>query len=632
MIERLFTLDEIYAAATVPGAALVFDCETFPNYFLASFMHVTSRKICFFELHDYGEPFQHDWIRWILHNFCIVGFNSRKYDLPILSMALDVPGITCAELKAASNELINGKWGEEVAKECNFNIARCNHIDLIEVAPLQASLKMYGARLHCKTIQDLPYHHEQHLTREEKNHVRNYNFNDLDNTCLLLEALNDQLNLRAALSAEYGQDLRSKSDAQIAEAVIGVEIKRITGKAVSKPKIAPDWFCKYKVPAYLSYVTPELQNMLEVVRNATFRTNENGVVMMPTELEGASVRLGSGRYRMGIGGLHSSEQRQVVKADEYTLILDRDVASYYPSIIITLKLSPAHLGEPFLQVYKVIIDRRLTAKQLKDFITSECLKIVGNGAFGKLGSPYSILYSPDLMVQVTLTGQLALLMQIEMVENMAIGCRAVSANTDGATYIVPKALREKFNEVMVAWEKITGFVTEETEYKAVYSRDVNNYIAVKSNGKAKAKGAYSNPWDDADKQIFRLFKNPHTMIAIDAATVAITKGIDVADTIRACGQMERFVSVTKVNGGAQKDGRYLGKTVRWYYAKGILGTINYVTNNNRVSRTDGAKPCMVMPDVIPDDLDYDWYIEEATCILEDVGYLTKRHEQFQLLA
>jgi hypothetical protein len=630
MIERLFTVDEIYAAATVPGAALVFDVETFPNYFLASFMHTVSRKICFFELHDDGEPFQHDWVRWILHNFCIVGFNSRKYDLPILSMALDVAGITCAELKAASNELINGNWGEEVAKEYNFDIARCNHIDLIEVAPLQASLKMYGARLHCKTIQDLPYHHEQHLTREEKNHVRTYNFNDLDNTCLLLGALNDQLNLRAALSAEYGQDLRSKSDAQIAEAVIGAEIKRITGKAVGKPKIAPDWFCKYKVPAYLNYVTPDLQNMLEVVRNATFRTNENGVVMMPTELKGASVRLGSGRYRMGIGGLHSSEQRQLVKADADTLIIDRDVASYYPAIILTLGLYPAHMGEAFLEVYKAIVDRRIAAKKIKDVITAESLKITTNGTFGKLGSPHSILYSPDLMVQVTLTGQLALLMQIEMIETLT-ECRCVSANTDGAVYVVPKSQRKDFDQIMNDWEHLTGFVTEETEYKAVYSRDVNNYIAVKSNGKVKAKGAYSNPWDDADKQIFRLFKNPHTMIAIDAATVAITKGIDVADTIRACGQMERFVSVTKVNGGAQKDGRYLGKTVRWYYAKGVLGTINYVTNNNRVGRTDGARPCMVMPDAIPDDLDYDWYIEEATCILEDVGYLPKRHEQFQLI-
>jgi hypothetical protein len=630
MIERLFTVDEIYAAATVPGAALVFDVETFPNYFLASFMHTVSRKICFFELHDDGEPFQHDWVRWILHNFCIVGFNSRKYDLPILSMALDVAGITCAELKAASNELINGNWGEEVAKEYNFDIARCNHIDLIEVAPLQASLKMYGARLHCKTIQDLPYHHEQHLTREEKNHVRTYNFNDLDNTCLLLGALNDQLNLRAALSAEYGQDLRSKSDAQIAEAVIGAEIKRITGKAVGKPKIAPDWFCKYKVPAYLNYVTPDLQNMLEVVRNATFRTNENGVVMMPTELKGASVRLGSGRYRMGIGGLHSSEQRQLVKADADTLIIDRDVASYYPAIILTLGLYPAHMGEAFLEVYKAIVDRRIAAKKIKDVITAESLKITTNGTFGKLGSPHSILYSPDLMVQVTLTGQLALLMQIEMIETLT-ECRCVSANTDGAVYVVPKSQRKDFDQIMNDWEHLTGFVTEETEYKAVYSRDVNNYIAVKSNGKVKAKGAYSNPWDDADKQIFRLFKNPHTMIAIDAATVAITKGIDVADTIRACGQMERFVSVTKVNGGAQKDGRYLGKTVRWYYAKGVLGTINYVTNNNRVGRTDGARPCMVMPDAIPDDLDYDWYIEEATCILEDVGYLPKRNEQFQLI-
>lgn len=56
-------------------------------------------------------------------------------------------------------------------------------------------------------------------------------------------------------------------------------------------------------------------------------------------------------------------------------------------------------------------------------------KIVLNGTFGKLGSKYSFLYSPNLMIQVTITGQLALLMLIEALE--AAGISVVSANTDG---------------------------------------------------------------------------------------------------------------------------------------------------------------------------------------------------------
>jgi hypothetical protein len=44
---------------------------------------------------------------------------------------------------------------------------------------------------------------------------------------------------------------------------------------------------------------------------------------------------------------------------------------------------------------------------------ADSLKITINGSFGKLGNYYSALYAPDLMVQVTVTGQLALLKLIE---------------------------------------------------------------------------------------------------------------------------------------------------------------------------------------------------------------------------
>jgi DNA polymerase elongation subunit (family B) len=63
------------------------------------------------------------------------------------------------------------------------------------------------------------------------------------------------------------------------------------------------------------------------------------------------------------------------------------------------------------------------------------MKIAANGVFGKLGSPWSILYAPHLMVAVTLTGQLALLMLIERAERMGIS--VVSANTDGVGHTGP---------------------------------------------------------------------------------------------------------------------------------------------------------------------------------------------------
>jgi hypothetical protein len=42
-----------------------------------------------------------------------------------------------------------------------------------------------------------------------------------------------------------------------------------------------------------------------------------------------------------------------------------------------------------------------------------------------------------------------------------------------------------------------------------------------------------------------------------------------------------------------------------------------------VADTDGAKPCLEMPDSFPDDIDYSWYVKRAKEMLEDIGYLAK---------
>jgi hypothetical protein len=65
---------------------------------------------------------------------------------------------------------------------------------------------------------------------------------------------------------------------------------------------------------------------------------------------------------------------------------------------------------------------------------------------------------------------------------------------------------------------------------------------------------------------------------------------------------------------------FLGKAVRWYYAKGIDGVIQYKLNGYTVARSEGARPLMELPAALPDDIDYEWYEREAISILDDIGY------------
>jgi hypothetical protein len=246
------------------------------------------------------------------------------------------------------------------------------------------------------------------------------------------------------------------------------------------------------------------------------------------------------------------------------------------------------------------VTERLAAKAAGDKVKAESLKICVNGSFGKLGSPYSTLYAPELMVQVTVTGQLSLLMLIDQLESN--GIPVVSGNTDGVVVKCPVAKEEQMEAIRTQWQLTTGFVLEQTFYAGIYSRDVNNYIAIKYDGTVKAKGCYSGT---------TMSKNPQNEICNIAVAEYLKCGRPFRETIMACRDITKFVSVRNVKGGAIKDKEYLGKVVRWYYATGAKGTIDYKTNGNSVPKTNGAKPLMVLPDMLPMDVDYEWYIREC---------------------
>jgi hypothetical protein len=543
-----------------------------------------------------------------------VTFNGRNYDFPILSLAL--AGCDNGILKAASDDIIIGgmkPWDIE-RKYGGLDMRKVDHIDLIEVAPGQCGLKLYAGRMHSERLQDLPIDPSESISPEMRAQLIDYCGNgDLPATTDLYLKLKPQIDLRSEMSKEFGVDLRSKSDAQIAEAVIKKECERDLGVRIYRPKIHPDYKFKYQVPDFIDFNSPGMKNVLRVVREAEFSMDTNGSVEMPRELAGLRIRIGQGVYRMGIGGLHSSESCVSYYANDEYEIIDRDVASYYPSIILRQQLAPSHLGATFLSVYEGLVRRRLDAKKRKDSVTNEALKVVINGSFGKFGSKWSTLYSPDLMIQVTVTGQLALLMLIELLEDQ--GIRVISANTDGIVIYCHKSKKDMLNAIIQMWEYLSGYETEDTHYRSIHSRDVNNYVAVKTDGEVKQKGAYSFVGSKKSE----LEKNPTAYVCIDAVLAYLTENRPIDVTIGHCRDVTRFICVRTVKGGANYGTQYLGKSVRWYYAKNETRTINYASNDNKVPLTDGARPMMQLTKEVPYDLDYQWYVDSAKDILREIG-------------
>lgn len=591
------------------------DIEVYRNYFLVLFMNDNLKTFGFEIFNEDVSRFDPEEILRIISNKDVeLGtFNGNSYDIPILTFALFNQNTT--DIKRASDRIIDRDvkpWNfyrDEGLKEPSMN-----HVDIINVAPGMVGLKVYGGRLNTKKLQELPIPPSATITPEQVPLLRSYCKNDNIVTREVFDALSKQVDLRRSMSSEYGVDLRSKSDAQIAEAVLKAEFSRLTGG--NPPKTVPDYGSFfYEPPAYVRFSTPQLQNALNVVKNAEMVLNDKtGHVIMPREIADLKIQIGDSKYKIGIGGLHSQESEVTHYTDDENILIDRDVESYYPRMMLNMNMRPGGFGAHFNTVYGKILDERLHAKHAGDKVKSDSLKIVLNGTFGKTSNKYSTLYSPDFMIRTTITGQLTILMLIEALERC--GIPVVSANTDGIVIKCPRGEVATLNTIVEKWEKHTGLKTEETIYQALHSRDVNNYIAIKEDGTAKAKGVYGN---------VSLSKNPQNPICAEAVSKYLTDDVDIKTTVRLCTDIRKFLTLRTVTGGAVKDDVLLGKAVRWYYAKGDTSSIHYVKNGNTVPRSKGAKPIMDIPDVFPDDVDYRWYLDECDEILMSLGVKERPH-------
>lgn len=667
---------------TQPNNHTVFDCELIgmKNPVFLVCMHVleTGERRSFWwhkdgDMEALHAQLQRTDLTW-------VSFNGIHFDAPIMSAAIG--GKDPSTLKQMANALIIEEaksW--EMPSRFGYDPIEFDHIDLMEVSPgVRISLKTFAGRMGYPTMVDMPFHHDQDLTADEQVVLENYCQNDLGVTEWLFNRLRNEVELRKEMSEEHGIDLRSKSDAQVAEAILK-KAANIKGKAGNKPS-----YVTYTAPKFIQTDSQVINDLIERLEATTFTINPaNGVVQSPEFLD-EPLQLGYGSYQCGIGGLHSTHDKCLhVESTNEIMISDFDVASYYPNIMLKAGLTPrleGGAGERFIAAYREIYDRRIEAKRAGNKKIANALKISLNGTFGKLGSPYSAFYSPDLMLAVTITGQLNLLCLIHDLEKMD-GVKVLSANTDGIMVQYPVAARDAVLAPIMANALRTGFEYEETRYRTVAMKDVNNYIAITSNlvpvvispedgvvsgkadgNKAKRKGLYAS--NNPKENPLYLMKNPTFEVCSNMVVDYLRDGVMPHNAIGKYENIAEYVSIRNVKGGGiqfddvvevddwelvldlgTKDnewrrpcwpegkvvkrksrpgpvevgigGQAFGRIARWYMQKDGKLPINYVGSGNKVPKTEGAKLCMTLPDKLPADLDRDWYIAESVSMLGDMG-------------
>ena len=197
------------------------------------------------------------------------------------------------------------------------------------------------------------------------------------------------------------------------------------------------------------------------------------------------------------GGVHGAIKNYFEKGR----FLCADVASLYPSEMIQYNLlsrSAKNKGR-----YVEIYHKRLQLKAEGKKKEQAPYKIVLNATYGIQNFKYSPMYDPQRAHRVCFLGQLALLDLSEKVEHLG---QISQLNTDGLYIKIneTKGCEEEFYRICEDWEKRYRLNLEFDVVKALYQKDVNNYIEVyekvdkNGNPIIKAKGAMVKDLSELD--------------------------------------------------------------------------------------------------------------------------------------
>lgn len=363
------------------------------------------------------------------------------------------------------------------------------------------SLKFIGILLKHYRIQDLPYHNITIGRYEVFNfdgvdiikRILDYNMNDVLITKKLLHFSKKELIIRIETGKKYDVNVLSDSRSSMANKLIAIFYKDITGKYPNKHKQTIRSVVPFEplIEKVIHFDTPQFNNFLKLLRGTVLRVGYD-------KFKPSLIHKGI-KYQFGVGGLHTADKGMSIETDGTYTLIDVDANSYYPFTILNYKVHPAHIPDiHYLPMLHKIVYERIEAKMKakdksdsnwKDYKSkADILKIVVNIIYGKLGAVMHWLLDFAAMYKVTLNCQLGLIMLVE--DFSMADFEVISANTDGVVCKVPNDRRDEYFKICEAWAKELNYGVEYTEYSKYYATNVNNYLAIKTDGEVKAKGSF----------------------------------------------------------------------------------------------------------------------------------------------
>lgn len=538
----------------------VYDIEVFQNIFHCSVKNTETNNIYKFEISERKNQLRElvkffkqvdKYITWgdyyttninIPANVIFCGYNNLHYDNPIINyiieyedklMQYNIPTICSSIFNLSKTITASSEDNIDAWKHWKYQIwfDTFDILTMLYSNKLRVGLKEIQVTMQYPNVQEFVCDWTKPLPLEDFESMIDYNINDIESTSELLNRCKKDVDLRIAIEDEYGVRVLSKDGVNIGMKILTQKYLEKTGltwqdiKDLRSPmSVIP---LKDVILPFIKYDSPILQRVLEDMKNQIVSPGRKGY-------ENKFV-FNNLRYSVGVGGIHSVNSPEIIIPRDDEMLIDIDVASLYPSMLIEYEFYPRHLGKEFLEVYKQIKDERIEAKHNGDKVKNETLKLALNGLSGNLQNEHNFCYSPFAVMQIRINGQLLLLMLAEKLTQ--IGCRIVQANTDGLFVLLKKDAYSKVNSICREWEQLTKLTLEEDRFKAMYQYAINDYFAITEDNKVKEKGMFITA--------VKLGKGLTPKIIPKAVISFFKDGIPVEDTIKNCTDIRDFLMSEK---------------------------------------------------------------------------------------
>jgi hypothetical protein len=583
-----------------------------------------------------------------------VGYNNLRFDSQVVEHVLrnyehwhEMSGLEiCAIIAQKAADTIHDanydvfpEYKEEWLSLKQLDLFKINHYDNKN---RRVSLKRLEFEMDFENIEEMPIHHlKENMTKEEVIETIYYCHNDVQATYEFYKITtgdtehplykgNNQVELRQDIYEEFGIHCLNYSDSKIGDEMVkkyyceqkGIQYSDLPKKGLFRTEVK----VRDCIADYVAFQTPELQEFLK-------RISRERLTMKDEFKE--SLEFYGNTYTFAKGGLHTENKPRVFEADDVSSIVDWDVSSYYPAIIINNGKYPGHLGKEFLTGYKTMFEKRLELKPLakkdkkiKGIVGA--LKLAVNSVYGKSSDMQSWIYDRQLTMFTTITGELSLLMLIEAYE--LAGIHVISANTDGVTILVKNASFDTMTAINKWWMEVTQYELERTDYQKIIFSTVNDYIAIKTDGEIKKKGDFLTD--------FELHKNKSARVVPLALERYYVNDIPVADTIRNHTNIFDFCLRQKATkdfhfeGHSKEHKNIYNKLIR-YYVSNTGEKLLKVKNENSdsgapdVSQVEAGEWVMqvcnhLTSDHPLDNINHAYYIERAENIISKIQFAGRK--------